>query len=115
MRGCWIWGGCEFFPFWGTGLGEGTEMNADFGGRRYAWNRQLSVSVEIPLLWVVLLTWFLGRLSGVGSWRVGLCWDLRCRRQMGICWGIWIHSGTRGRYIMGSIIWQRHCVDEKRS
>lgn len=55
---------------------------------RYAWNRQLSVSVEIPLLWVVLLTWFLGRLSGVGSWRVGLCWDLRCRRQMGICWGI---------------------------
>lgn len=34
MRACWIWGGCEFFPFWGTGLGEGTEMNADFGGRQ---------------------------------------------------------------------------------
>lgn len=68
---------------------------------RYAWNRQLSVSVEIPLLWVVVLTWFLGRLSGVGAWRVGLCWDLRWEtREM----GIWIHSGTPGRYIWGGAV-----------
>lgn len=38
-------------------------------GDRYAWNRHLSVSVEIPLLWVVVLTQLVSRATARG-WRL---------------------------------------------